>query len=189
MPDQYSLVLILDASCLLNLYATGRLGEILMVSQYRFALADYVLEEEALFTLVREFADGPLEQVPVDLQPSIEDGLIEVMSLESAEEVATFVDFAIQIDDGEAITAALATHRACSLATDDRKARRVIAAQAPTVPLVSTLDLLSEWAEASQKSTSELRAVMEAMRSGANYVPGRRDPRFEWWLEIMGEGI
>lgn len=187
MPDRAPVLLILDASCLLNLYATGRLGEILTVSQYRFALADYVLEEEALFTLVGESADGPLERVPVDLQPFIEDGLVEVMSLESAEEIATFVDFAIQIDDGEAITAALAVHRGCTVATDDRKARRVIGEQAPTIPLVSTLDLLSEWAEAAQKTMNELRSAMDAMRTGASYVPGRRDHRFEWWLGVTQE--
>ncbi|MXZ01096.1 hypothetical protein F4Y93_10775 [Candidatus Poribacteria bacterium] len=189
MPDPHPLVLILDASCLLNLYATGRFGEILVVSLYRFAVADYVLDEEALFTLVRESFDGPLERAPVDLRPFIEDGLVEVMSVESTEEIATFVDLAIQIDDGEAITASLAAHRGCAVATDDRKARRVIAEQAPTVPLVSTLDLLSEWAEASQMSMSELKSVFAAMQTGASYVPGRRDPRFDWWVEVMQEEV
>ena len=60
-------------------------------------------------------------------------------------------------------------------------------ARPQTVPLVSTLDLLSEWAEAAHKTMNELRSAMDAMRTGASYVPGRRDPRFEWWLGIMQE--
>ncbi len=107
------------------------------------------------------------------------------MQLDTSEEVATFVDFAISIDDGEAITAALALHRDSALATDDRKARRVIAEQAPSVDLASTLDLLSNWVEVAHVSAAELRSVFEAMISSASYVPGRRNPHFDWWHEVM----
>ena len=185
--DNQPAVLILDASTLLNIYATGRLRDIASAASYRFAVAEYVLREEALFVWQCETDDDVPARVPLDLDPLIEDGSIELMTLHAGEEVETFVNFALSIDDGEAITAALALHRGCAVATDDRKARRVIAARAPLVPLVSTLDLLSEWAETAQLATKEVREVMEAMRSGASYVPGRRDPRFEWWLTIMQE--
>ena len=185
MVDSDLNLLILDASCLLNLFATEKLREIVTASRNSFAVADYMLEEEALFIWTQQSADQPLENLPVDLEPLIEDGLIAVMSLESSEEVETFVDFAVSIDDGEAITAALAVHRACAVATDDRKARRVIGEQAPSVSLVSTLDLLKEWAETTQIPTAELRPMMEAMESGASYTPGSRNPLFEWWLEIL----
>ena len=180
-------MLILDASTLLSLYATLRLRDIASTAPYRFAVAEYVLREEALFVWQWETNDDVPARVPLDVDPLIEDGLIEVMTLTAGEEEETFVNFAFSIDDGEAITAALAFHRGCAVATDDRKARRVIAERAPLVPLVSTLDLLSEWAETAQPSTKEVRQVMEAMRSGASYVPGCRDPRFEWWLAIMQE--
>ena len=39
--------LILDASCLLNLYATKRFGEIVASLPEQVGVADYVLEEEA----------------------------------------------------------------------------------------------------------------------------------------------
>ena len=177
--------LILDASTLLNLYATGRLREVAGSGPYRFAVAEYVLNEEALFVWELGPEDVEPQRVPLDLSWLIEDGLLEVLRLDTSEEMATFVDFAISIDDGEAITAALALHRDCALATDDRKARRVIAERAPTVQLVSTLDLLSDWATVAQVPAAELRSTMEAMRSGASYVPGRGNPRFNWWHEIM----
>ena len=41
--------LLLDASCLLNLYATGRLREIAEVLPYQLCVAGYVAEQEALF--------------------------------------------------------------------------------------------------------------------------------------------
>ncbi len=177
--------LILDASCLLNLYATERFGDIAACLREQVGVADYVLEEEALFIRREASADGQDDQVPVDLSPFVSEGLVEVMRLESSNEETTFVAFAALIDDGEAMTAALALHRGGSVATDDRKARRVLAERAPTVPLISTLDLLSRWAEAMSVPLHELRTALERMRSGASYVPGPGDPSYRWWLEVM----
>ena len=41
-------VLLLDASCLLNLYATGRMIETAAALPWQLAVVDYVLEHEAL---------------------------------------------------------------------------------------------------------------------------------------------
>ena len=178
--------LILDASTLINLVATARFAEIAGAGLYRFAVAEYVLNEEALFIWQQGPEDAEPQRVPLDLGRFVDDGLLEVLRLDTSDEVATFVNFAITIDDGEAITAALACHRGCALATDDRKARRVIAEGAPTLQLVSTLDLLHGWAELGQVPEDELlQRVMEAIRSWASYVPGPRNPRFEWWQDIM----
>ena len=177
--------LILDAGCLLNLYATERFGEIAASLREQVAVADYVLEEEALFIRREASADGEDDQILVDLSPFVSEGLVEVMRLASPNEETTFVTLAALIDDGEAVTAALAVHRGCSVATDDRKARRVIAEQAPRVPLVSTLDLVSQWAETMSVPRGELRTALARMRSGASYVSGPRDPRYGWWLEVM----
>ncbi len=177
--------LILDASCLLNLYATERFGEIAASLREQVAVADYVLEEEGLFIRREASADGEDDQVLVDLSPFVSERLVEVIRLASRDEETTFVTLAALIDDGEAATAALAVHRGCSVATDDRKARRVLSERAPTVPLVSTLDLVAQWAETMSVPLVELRTALERMRSGASYVPGRRDPRYMWWIEVM----
>ena len=177
--------LLLDASCLLNLYATERFGDIAASLREQVAVADYVLEEEALFIRREASADGEDDELVVDLSPFVSEGVVEVMRLADPNEEATFVALAAIIDDGEAVTAALAVHRGCSVATDDRKARRVLSERAPTVPLTSTLDLVAQWAETMSVSVVELRTALERMRSGASYVPGRHDPRYIWWLEVM----
>ena len=101
-------LLLLDASCLLNLYATGFLREIADTLPYQFAVADYVLEQEALYIWLPESDETREERVTVDLSQLVSEGMIIVMRLERLEEEVTFVDLAVSIDDGEAMTGALA---------------------------------------------------------------------------------
>ena len=79
------------------------------------------------------------------------------------------------VDDGEAVTSALALHRDCSIAIDDRKARRVLGEVMPEVALVSTLELMQLWFEEASVPTGELQKALMAMQTGASYLPGRRD--------------
>ena len=180
--------LVLDASCLLNLYATGRLREIALAVGGQIEVADYVLEREAIYTWQTDSTGTREEAVPVDLTPLVEEGIIRVVRLEHSGEQETFVALAALVDDGEAATAALALHRGCAVATDDRKARRVFGEFMPDVPLVSTLDLMKLWADESQIHRDELRVAMDAMRHSASYAPSSRDPLFEWWASIMSSG-
>ena len=180
--------LYLDASCLLNLYAAGSLREIVLVVGAQIEVADYVLEHEAIYTWQTDSTGTREEAVPVDLTPLVEEGLIRVVGLEHPAEQETFVALAAFVDDGEAATGALALRRGCSVATDDRKARRVFGEFMPNVPLVSTLELMKQWADDSQVPRAELRVALDAMRNGASYVPGSRDPLFEWWASIMSSG-
>ena len=177
--------LLLDASCLLNLYATGCLREIANTIDVQLQVADYVLEHEAIYTWVPDATSGQDEPVPVDVSSLIADDLIQVIGPENTAVQATFVELATLVDDGEAVTGALAFHRGCSVATDDRKARRVFGERIPSVQLVSTLELLKLWADVGQITDIDLRTAMIAMRLGASYIPSRRDPLFEWWAEII----
>ena len=177
--------LLLDASCLLNLYSTGRFRDIAVALSYELGVADYVLEVEALYVWRPDPTGARDEPAPVDLSALVDEGLVEVMDLAGRDEEATFVELAALVDDGEAITGALAAHRRCALATDDRKARRVLRERLPTVPLLSTLELLRLWAEDATVRPDELRVAMDAMRVGASYVPGSRDSLHPWWQNIM----
>ncbi len=177
--------LLLDASCLLNLYATGRLREIAVTLPYQLRVTDYVLEREALYVWRPSSTGGQEVREPVDLSPLVDEGLIQVMRLEHPEEEATFVDLAALVDDGEAITGALALHRGCSVATDDRKARRVLGERTPSIQLVSTLELLKLWEEEGSVPGRVFRAALAEMQSGASYIPGERDPLYTWWQSIL----
>ena len=110
----------IDASTLLNLFATGEIESILrsMPVQEKFVCS--VAASEVLY-FRHEEADHTPELVSID--PLVEQGLLTLARPESPEEEALFVQFAAKIDDGEAMTLALCVSRGYALATDDRKAR------------------------------------------------------------------
>lgn len=180
--------LILDACCLINLYATGRLREIASVLPFRLAAADYVLEREALSVWTSAAGNDPPAQEPLDLSQLLDERLLAVERIELPEEEALFVDLAADVDDGEAVTGALALHRRYALATDDRKARRVLSERDPSLPLVSTPELVRDWAERSALPAADLRGALDAIRSRASYVPAERDPLYQWWRHTLRGG-
>ena len=128
-------VLLLDASCLLNLYATDRILEIAAALPWQLAVVDYVLEQEALYVRTIGAYEEQEETVPVDLSPLIDEGLILVVRMETPSEEASFVELAAVLDDGEAVTGAIALSRGHMVAIDDRKARRVLGEKAPGMGL------------------------------------------------------
>ena len=173
-------VLLLDASCLLNLYATDRLLEIAPALPWQLAVADYVLEQEALY--VRTIG-AQEETVPVDLSTLIDEGLLLVLRLETPSEEASFVELAAVLDDGEAVTGAIALTRGHMVAIDDRKAKRVLGEKAPGMRLVSTLELMRQWGES--VPVQEVSDALRAMQHRARYIPGQRDPLYDWWRDVM----
>ena len=49
--------------------------------------------------------------------------------------------------------------------------------------LVSTLELVQHWATV--VTSQEVILVLRAMQNGARYVPGQRDPLYDWWRGII----
>jgi predicted nucleic acid-binding protein len=178
--------IILDACCLLNLYASGRLKEIAKALPEPLVVSDYVLEKEALSVRYKESDQDEEQKKPVDITPLLSAGLIKVISINSEKEQETFIDLATELDDGEAITVSLAEHRGCQVATDDRKALKVISERA-SVQATSTLELVKRWAEARNVSREEIRSVLALIWTGASYYPGERDPLYIWWRDMMSE--
>ena len=95
--------IILDACCVLTLYASGRMTEILESVPVQTMLSRYVLEEEALYTYSGPDGDERSAKEPVGLTPLRNQGLIEVSSLSGEAEIRSFVDLASRLDDGEAL--------------------------------------------------------------------------------------
>ena len=173
MPESIAL----DACCVLNLYATGHMAQILQVLQYNAVIGSRALAEAQYL----KTAD-PVERQPVDLAPLIAAGQLLVGHLEGHEETALFVALAAHMEDGEAEAAALAIHRGWALATDERKVRRVLSGVRPDLVIVGTSDLLHEWQARSAVPDAEMSGVLRRVTERASFVPARSDPLREWWI-------
>jgi hypothetical protein len=102
--------IILDACCIINLYASGQMGDILKSISKSVVVAAYVRDEEALRIFCGQAGNGTEEYERIDLQPFIDCGLLRVVTPETEAENITFVNFAATLDDGEAITGAIAPY-------------------------------------------------------------------------------
>jgi hypothetical protein len=175
-------VLVLDACCIINLFATGLVEEILASFPYRLATSRLVATREVL-SIARLTAppDGPLEReviAPARLE-NMEN--LAVLDLVTDAERADFVRFTAEIDDGEASVCALAVAHQGGVATDDRRALRVLGQMSPRVPTMQTSELLHHWARVARAPESTVRDVLRAVRLRARFYPRRDAPRFEWW--------
>lgn len=173
-------LLLLDACCLLNLFATRHIEEILRTLQERFAIAA-VVSAEAMWVYRGGAGNDALEREAVDTQPLLAAGLLEVLAPETDAENEDFVAFAAVLDDGEAMTAALAMHRDGTVATDDRKARREIAGRAPHVALSSTAELLHMWASTARVHPAVLARALQDVHTRAQFLLRSQDPFRPWW--------
>lgn len=186
----------LDACCLINLFATGRAEEILKALPYRFAVAGYVVEEEVLEIDAEEGTEvSASESGRVPLHPLLADlvgkGVLEKLDITSKQEEAELVRFAAELDDGEAHTCALATVRAARVATDDKKAIRVLRSawegQAQEEePVLRTSELLFSWARGHGLGEPELGRIIRAIARRASFFPPKNDPHFKRWMALLG---
>ncbi|CCF83768.1 hypothetical protein [Nitrolancea hollandica] len=179
-----STCILLDTCCLLNLYATGRIADILYALPARFAVVERVLSE-SLYIRRGEVTGDEDDTEPVLLQPLVELGLLEVLQVENDDEAASFVSFAAELDDGEAMTCALALHRTMVVATDDRKATRLCGLLNPPLSVQTTAAMIRSWADARQIPHESLRQVLSDVRERARFAPGRHDPLHAWWHAVL----
>jgi predicted nucleic acid-binding protein len=169
-PDE----LALDADVLMNLLATDRLEEILAASGLRGVVCPRTMAETVY---LNPRTPGAIRET-IDLTPHIAAGSIVTTTL-SDDETATYVRFAAEVDDGEAQVLAVGLHRGLVVGTDDRRARRVAAREA--VPLLSTPELILEWAQRSGRSANELREAVLDIEVRARYRPRPADADRPGW--------
>ncbi|MFY9820260.1 MAG: hypothetical protein WAM82_02695 [Thermoanaerobaculia bacterium] len=117
----------------------------------------------------------------VDLTDLIATGLLDAMRPETETEQELFVSFADPLGDGEAMTCALAVSRGGAVATDDRKAIRLLGSLSPPVQVLTTPFLLERWASQQGLSPHEIRKALQDVERRTNFRPGSRDPLREWW--------
>lgn len=175
-------LMLLDACAVVNLYATQWMKSILAAAGGSFAVADLVARETQ-FVLRGGAGEDSKEHEPIDLQPLIDDGILEVISTEEDEELLTFIDLSQEVDEGEAMTAALAFHRGCIVVTDDRKASRVLLSRGVIVR--TSLDLIHAWSESPAVTPEILRSALTDLRQRGNYDPPRGHALRGWWEAVI----
>src|SRR5437763_7952828 len=111
---------ILDSCVLLNLAASDEVADIVATMDGATFICT-AAQKEALF--LRDEAD-PAVLVPLNLADLLAVAQISVCDPTSTEE-EEFVRLAADLDDGEAMSIAIATSRGMRFASDDQKARRI----------------------------------------------------------------
>lgn len=178
---------ILDNCSFLNLYASNQLVEISRALQRTFVIADAV-HGEALYIFRGGDDEDASDTFPIDSTPLIGQGVLAVVTLTPAEEL-TFIDFAQNVDDGEAATLALAIHRNYVPVTDDGKAARLLQARAPHVAHLSTLGLLKLWMDVAGLPAADGRVVLKAVCQRGHFEFPRRDPLKSWAASLLGAPV
>lgn len=175
-------VLLNDSSVLLNLLAADCLASIAEVTGWQFAICPAVCDE------VKELRDTHTgEMVDVDLAPLIASGLLQMLELSGDEEQTLYVEQSIVVDDGEAMSIAIAASRHLDLAIDDKQAANHTRRTFPEIRLWSTPDILKHWADAGRADASILREAIRLIEIRARYFPPKSHALSAWW-RTMKEG-
>ncbi len=169
--------MILDACVLLNLLATDRVKSILECQEREILICDLVRSE----TYFLKAQDGSDDKILINLDTLIGDSTIGTCDLENDTETDLFVNLAAQLDDGEAKSMAICLSRQFAIATDDKKARRLITEAGGASMLHSSLELVRTWSELNRISSLEVRQVLLRIKTMANYFPNRSDANYDWW--------
>jgi predicted nucleic acid-binding protein len=178
MPDRPCLLI--DTCVLINLLASSEISGILRVAAQQAYICT-IVKNESLYLKTDDPEEG---LAPVNLKPLIDEGLLAVCDFENEAEEQLFVNYASILDDGEAMSLALAQARNWHLATDERKARRVFleATGGDEELLTNTSVVIKAWADSQRIDTERLKRVLMAIETRARYRPPKWDEHHEWWL-------
>lgn len=174
-------VQIIDTCVLINLLATGELKSIL-ASVERLSLICSVVQEESIY-LRTDDPNNPKELI--NLSGFLTEGTLSVCEIENESEELLYVDFASVLDDGEAMTLAIAISRGHYLVTDERKARHLFLEKTKSPKrLISTSDLIRGWAGKKKITSKLLRETLQRIESRASYRPPNNDRNQKWWISM-----
>lgn len=176
-----STALVLDASVIINLLATGHASAILKALEVPLVVTESV---------VREIGQGVVNGRP---EPALLADLISNQVLTVEELVGTalesFFDMVSghtsnSLGDGEAATLAFAYCNGLSAAIDEKKATRIAAERYQTLELVTTVDILAHESVRRSLGTEKLAsATLYALRGARMQV---REHQFDWIAQLIG---
>lgn len=168
-------LLITDASVLVNLLATEAFEDIARQSNWRLVICEAVQRE---VLALRNAETGEME--PIDLQRFVQSQLLEVVSLE-ASETAAYVEYSALVDDGEAMSLAIAEGRQLAIAIDDRKALNIARDRGQLVTMLTTPDLLHAWSQQTRADDTATGALLKLIETRARYLPPKNHALKQWW--------
>jgi predicted nucleic acid-binding protein len=171
--------LLLDACCLLNLFASGQGLNILKALPVQNVVTQIVRDDE-LKTL--QTLDYGKNEGAEQFQLALSQGWLTVVDFETEAEAESFLNYiAENLDDGEAATCAIAFQRNWAIATDDKKAISFTKKEAPQIQIISTLALVKYWADQINPDLTELRLALDSIRVKSKYIPHKSHPLYRWW--------
>jgi predicted nucleic acid-binding protein len=174
---------ILDACALVNLHCGWSGLRELQTFGLSWSIGETALSE-ALF--VRDFAEnGGLRKVTLDAPTVIADGKLNVLSIEGSAEINSLVEFAAELDDGEAQALSMALHRKLVLVTDDRPGVRVAGAAHVAVPTMGTPGILMEWVRVNPECRARLPDVIRRIGILGPFQLRRNSPHYAWWQALL----
>ena len=177
-----SVLLVADASTIINLVATRDAATVLSALSNRVAVLDVVCQElESGRSRGRTTCDG--------LTALVTRGLVEIVELPDQAEVffeqLVVGSAAATLDDGEAATIAYCVACDATALIDERKATRMCAERFPTLRLACSVDVLRH-PEVQRVLGAEalVHAVFNALQSGKM---GVLPHHFDWVVSLIGE--
>jgi predicted nucleic acid-binding protein len=174
---------IVDACCLINLYASGRIQAIVQACGEGVYVSEEVRRESLSIRKVDPADASLLIPSPIDISLEISAGLIKECRLETKEEMESYVNFASKVDDGEASSLAIAKSRNWTVATDDRKAIRL--ADESGIAVITTPEFVEHWVKNTTPTDVEIVKAIRAIERFAKFRPRRSDPRYDWWVSML----
>ena len=174
---------ILDACALVNLYCGWAGLTELRTFGTSWSIGRTALEE-AMF--VRAFdANGDICKLSLDPAVVVHDGNLQVLSLEGSAEYASFIEFAMELDDGEAQALSLALHRNRVLLTDDRPAVRVASTTNVAVQTMGTPEILMAWVNANPECRHHLPEVVRRISVLGPFQLKKSSAHYNWWQDLL----
>ena len=172
-------ILLNDSSVLLNLLAADCLAPIAAATGWQFAICPAVRDETKK---LRDEHTG--EMTDVDIAALIASGLLQVLELSGSDEHTLYVEQAVVVDDGEAMSIAIAAHRHLELAIDDKQAANHTRRTFPEIRLWSTPEILKHWSDIAKVDTTTIRQAILVIEARTRYFPAKSDVLFGWWQKV-----
>jgi predicted nucleic acid-binding protein len=176
---------VIDTCCVIDLLASGNFEAILQSTGHTWHIPVAVQAEVQFVRQHDPARPGSFRNVPVDLSPHLNSGLLTACQPLDLQEQTLFVQYAAQFrSDGDAMCLAIAETRGCPMATDDRKAIRV--ARQAGLTVLSCPELVKMWAVATKADHGVVVQVLTDIQTLAQFRPNASMPEAAWWQRRLG---